>query len=104
MRSKILTALTATILIVELAFAARLAAQENVTNKPVHYRLVNLGNLSGTSSVANSINNLGWKAGDANVSEGSVHATVWLYGLRFDLGTLGGPNSQVNWPVKNNRG
>jgi len=24
--------------------------------------------------------------------------------LRFDLGTLGGPNSQVNWPVKNTRG
>ena len=31
-------------------------------------------------------------------------AILWAYGLELDLGTLGGLNSAVAWPVKNNRG
>ena len=34
----------------------------------------------------------------------SRHAVLWLDGSIIDLGTLGGPNSSVAWPVKNNRG
>ncbi len=84
-----------------IAAAVRLAAQE----QPDHYRVVNLGNLSGTSSSGNTINNLGWAMGSANLSGNTTeHATVWIYGLRFDLGTLGGPNSDVQWPVKNDHG
>jgi probable HAF family extracellular repeat protein len=69
------------------------------------YQVVNLGTLSGPSSEGNTINNIGWSMGSGtqagNITE---HATVWIYGLRFDLGTLGGPNSDVQWPVKNDHG
>lgn len=37
-------------------------------------------------------------------STSSTHATLWRGGQALDLGTLGGPNSNVAWPVKNNRG
>src|SRR5262249_13658392 len=32
------------------------------------------------------------------------HATLWLDGVAHNLKTLGGPNSSVAWPVKNNTG
>src|SRR5262249_11937083 len=32
------------------------------------------------------------------------HATLWVNGVPTDLGTLGGPNSDVAWPVKSNAG
>ncbi len=70
-----------------------------------HYYVVPLGTLGGTSSVANSINNRGWIAGLSKVTSGtSVHAILWVNGQKINLGTLGGPNSGVGWPVKNNRG
>ncbi len=73
-------------------------------NQP-HYKVVNLGTLSGTSSEGNTINNIGWAMGSGTQAENiTEHATVWIYGLRFDLGTLGGPNSDVQWPVKNDHG
>lgn len=93
-------------LTVALMFAPCLRAQDQPgPNSPTHYRVVNLGTLSGTSSEGNTINNMGWSMGSATLA-GNVteHATVWIYGLRFDLGTLGGPNSTVQWPVKNDRG
>jgi probable HAF family extracellular repeat protein len=81
---------------------ARVVAQD--WQQP-HYRVVNLGNLSGASSFGNTINNIGWSMGAANITGNTIeHATVWIYGLRFDLGTLGGPNSDVAWPVKNDHG
>lgn len=70
-----------------------------------HYRIVNLGNLSGNSSSGNTLNNIGWAMGSANLSGNTTeHATVWIYGIKADLGTLGGPNSDVQWPVKNDNG
>lgn len=58
-----------------------------------------------SSSSGNAINNLGWAMGSANLAGNTTeHATVWIYGLRFDLGTLGGPNSDTAWPVKNDHG
>ncbi len=33
-----------------------------------------------------------------------MHAALWRGGHVTDLGTLGGPNSAVEWPVSNNRG
>lgn len=69
------------------------------------YSIFNLSSLGGSNSRGNSINDLAWVAGYSNLSgDQSRHATLWLYGARFDLGTLGGPNSNVAWPVKNNRG
>lgn len=69
------------------------------------YRVTNLDSLGGTISRGNSLNNRGWVAGYSNLpGDQSRHATLWLDGTAFDLGTLGGPNSSVTWPVKNNRG
>lgn len=69
------------------------------------YRVTHLPSIGGTVSRGNSINDRGWVAGYSNLpGDQSRHATVWLDGAAFDLGTLGGPNSSVTWPVKNNRG
>jgi probable HAF family extracellular repeat protein len=74
-------------------------------NQP-HYVVVNLGTDGGTASAANAINNLGWAMGSANLpGDTTEHATVWIYGQKKDLGTLGGANSSVPWPaVKNTKG
>ena len=94
MKSRIRTCLIAMIvLFAALVLPLRLAAQE----QPDHYRLYNLGNLSGTASEGNTINNIGWAIGAADQSgDITEHATVWIYGLRFDLGTLGGTQSSGN--------
>ncbi len=106
MRSRILTCITSAILFAWLAVAVRLEAQEQQEHaKQAHYRVFNLGTLGGSSSSGNTINNVGWAMGTANLAGNTdEHATVWIYGLRFDLGTLGGPNSTIAWPVKNDRG
>lgn len=71
----------------------------------VEYRVTNLPSLGGAVSRGNSINNRGWVAGYSNLAGNqSRHATLWRDGAALDLGTLGGPNSSVAWPVKNNRG
>ena len=70
------------------------------------YTVVDLGTLGGVlGSSAHSINNKGWIAGDANLSGDMVeHAALWRDGAVTDLGTLGGDNSGVDWPVKNDTG
>ena len=85
----------------------RLTAQSH----PAHYdrtryKIVNLGALEGNYASGNTINYLNWVMGSSTFANDSknLHATVWAYGHKFDLGTLGGPNSSVQWPVKNERG
>lgn len=69
------------------------------------YQVRNLGSLGGTSSAGISINRLGLVSGYANLAgDQSMHATLWLNGAPLDLGTLGGANSGVTWPVKNDYG
>ena len=69
------------------------------------FRVVNLASLGGSENAGNSINDQSLVAGFANLPDNnSRHAQLWLYGFRFDLGTLGGPNSNVAWPVKNTSG
>ncbi|MGA7554662.1 MAG: hypothetical protein WBW54_13010 [Candidatus Acidiferrales bacterium] len=100
MKIRILLCVSVMALLACAAMPVRLAAQEQQ-----HYRVVNLGNLSGTASSGNTINNIGWAMGSADQAGNTTeHATVWIYGLRFDLGTLGGPNSDVQWPIKNDHG
>ena len=69
------------------------------------YTITDLPSLGGTNSRANSINNRGWLAGYSNLSGNqSRHAALWRHDLLTDLGTLGGPNSNVTWSVKANTG
>jgi len=68
------------------------------------YTVHSLGSPGASSSGGQSINNRGWVAGYSNTSDDStVHATLWRGKTPDDLGTLGGPNSAVLWPVKSNR-
>ncbi len=77
-------------------------AQESATQQ---YHVVDLPSLGGTRSQGNSLNNRGWVTGFSRLpGDQSRHAALWRDGLITDLGTLGGPNSSVGFPVKNNRG
>ena len=71
-----------------------------------NYTVVDLGTLGGASSGANSINDNNWASGLSGLASSSyIHAALWKNGgSPIDLGTLGGPNSAVEWPVKNDRG
>ena len=86
-----------------LAHGGNFAASQHT--QPTTYQVTNLASLGGTISRGNSINNRSWVAGYSNLSGNqSRHASLWRNGSLLDLGTLGGPNSSVAWPVKNNIG
>jgi probable HAF family extracellular repeat protein len=69
------------------------------------YHVTNLDSLGGAVSRGNSINDRTWVAGYSLLPDNqSRHATLWRNGRIHDLGTLGGPNSVVAWPVKNTQG
>jgi len=69
------------------------------------YHVATLPDIGGTSSAGASINNRGWIAGSSNLADdAAVEATLWRNGRLTRLGTLGGANSAVLWPVKNLRG
>src|SRR4029077_13590909 len=69
------------------------------------YTITDLPSLGGTNSRANSVNNRGWLAGYSNLEgDQTRHAALWRDGALTDLGTLGGPNSNITWSVKSNSG
>ena len=69
------------------------------------YTITDLPSLGGTNSRANSTNNRRWLAGYSNLTGNqSRHAALWRDGALTDLGTLGGPNSNVTWSVKSDSG
>ncbi|MBV8209534.1 MAG: DUF3466 family protein [Burkholderiaceae bacterium] len=93
--------------IVSILFAALGPAQpvRAQAAKFSHYRVIDLGTLGGTFSAGNTINNLGWVMGGSNEAGDVVQlAALWLPGKQIPLGTLGGPSSDVLWPVKNDFG
>jgi probable HAF family extracellular repeat protein len=61
--------------------------------------------LGGSTSIGNGINNRGWVSGFSNdAGNATRQAVVWRDGELHPLGTLGGPNSNVQWPGINNGG
>jgi probable HAF family extracellular repeat protein len=90
-------------LLAGLAYGGAFEASQQ--SQPAKYQVTNLASLGGTISRGNSINNRSWVSGYSNLSGNqSRHASLWRNGSLSDLGTLGGPNSSVAWPVKNNIG
>lgn len=74
------------------------------TDDPPSYVVYDTGTLGGTFAFGAGVNNLGWVSGASNTSSGALHAALSIPGNVIDLGTLGGTNSAVEWPVKNNHG
>ncbi|HYU93295.1 MAG TPA: hypothetical protein VEN95_07435 [Actinomycetota bacterium] len=73
--------------------------------QPTPYQVTQLRSLGGTTSAGNGINDRAWVMGASNLAgDRTTHATLWRDGATIDLGTLGGPNSAILWPVKNNAG
>jgi probable HAF family extracellular repeat protein len=93
-----------TSVIAAAACVTGLAAQVP-TAAATQYQVHDLGSLGGTSSAGISINNVGLVSGFSNLAGNqSMHAALWLGATAFDLGTLGGANSGITWPVKNDYG
>ena len=63
-----------------------------------HYDIVTV-----PMSYGGAINEEGWVAGFNNLAGGIQHATFYRDGIVTDLNTLGGPNSEVQWPGLNDR-
>jgi probable HAF family extracellular repeat protein len=80
------------------------AARSQSTN--YQYSVAALGTLGGSIAGGNSINDNDWVSGISTLASGTyLHAALWEDGTSgTDLGTLGGPNSGVEWPVKNEHG
>jgi len=73
--------------------------------QPPRYQVTNLSSLGGTASSGNSLDDLGLITGASNLGGDQIeHAALWFGEWKQDLGTLGGLNSAVIWPVKNNIG
>jgi probable HAF family extracellular repeat protein len=106
MKRRSLISAAVAILLSATVVTVGLHAKDQQDPGPAHYYVFNLGIPGGgTASVGNTINDLGWPMGTSNVSgDASEHATVWIPGTSLDLGTLGGPNSAVVFPNRNNTG
>jgi probable HAF family extracellular repeat protein len=105
MRKRIWTWITAIATLALLSQTDRPAGAQPKKHKTVRYVVVRLDTLGGTAGGGNSINDKSWVTGVSTL-EGDVEAraTLWSKGETIDLGTLGGPNSAVSWPVKANDG
>lgn len=93
------------VMVVAACAAGLMTGSTSVLAAPSKYQVSNLGSLGGMFSAGISINNFGLVSGFSNLAGNqSMHAALWLNGSAFDLGTLGGANSAITWPVKNNYG
>ena len=96
--------LLARLILLAMAVPIHLIAQGSQPTR-TSYVVQDLGTLGGTQGVAEGISDRGWIVGSANLTgDQSEHAYLWRDGVKMDLGTLGGPNSSEQWPVKDNRG
>jgi uncharacterized membrane protein len=86
-----------------LALASSSAAETAGTLSS--YTVTELPTLGGTVGSADSINDTGWISGYANLlGDRTEHAVLWVNGVVTDLTMLGGTNSSVGFPAKNNNG
>lgn len=108
MKSRILKSIVAMTVLTALALSPELSAQnlQSGNTSQTHYSVINLGTLGGSASNGfGSINDRGWVTGDANLpGDQNEHAFLWRGGIMTDLGTLGGLNSSVPFPVKDDAG
>jgi len=90
------------------AIPIQLAAQneQQVNAEQIHYSVINVGALGGNQGAAyGGVNNRGWVTGEANLPGNQTeHGFLWRNGVMTDLGTLGGLNSGVPIPVKDDKG
>jgi probable HAF family extracellular repeat protein len=69
------------------------------------YIVVRLGSLGGTVGRSNSVNDRGWVSGWWNLpGDINHHAVLWIDGQANDLGTLGGPSSEIEFIATNEFG
>ena len=85
-----------------LAAAAAYAADD--APAPPAYLVFDTGPAGGSFAFGSGITNSGWVSGAIITASGALHAGLYLPGDVIDLGTLGGVNSAVEWPVKNTHG
>jgi probable HAF family extracellular repeat protein len=107
MKTSIATQIAAATIVVVLIASIPLAAQQQGIDPPpapLSYTVQLLPGLGGLSG-AFSINDRGWEAGLSN-PPGDLfdHAFLWRHGQAIDLGTLGGHNSTIGFPNKNDNG
>ena len=70
---------------------------------PPSYTIYNLGTLGGTVSSGNAVTPAGGVLGNSDTANNATTlATLWVDGQQTSLGTLGGPNSVINWPTRSN--
>ncbi len=69
------------------------------------YVVVKLGSLGGTVGRSNAVNDRGWVSGWWNLpGDTNHHAVLWIDGQANDLGTLGGPSSEIEYIETNDFG
>jgi probable HAF family extracellular repeat protein len=73
-------------------------------SSPAKYYVFNLGAPLGGNTFPVGINDLGWISGASNAANNQTsQAQIWV-GAPLALGTLGGPNSAVQWPDHSTHG
>jgi len=88
--------------ITTISFSALLFSIQLVAQNQSNYAVTNLGTLGGTFSSAISISNNGLISGFSFLPGNQTEvAVIWQNGTATPLGTLGGPNSAVEWPNHN---
>lgn len=93
------------VLITALIGCGAIAQTSMAADAAPQYFASNLPSLGGNNSEGNSINDFGLISGYSNTTDDlNTLATAWVYGKVVNLKTLGGANSNVAWPVKNNFG